>query len=126
MLRTPDDRFADLPDFDLAAAYAEVPDGDGGTLRMAYVEAGPADGPVALLLHGEPTWSFLYRHVIDVLADAGHPRRRARPGRLRPLRQAGRGRRTTPTRGTSSGCARWPSTTSTCATSRWSARTGAA
>ena len=48
-----------------------MPDGDGGTLRMAYVEAGPADGPVVLLLHGEPTWSFLYRHVMRVLADAG-------------------------------------------------------
>jgi haloalkane dehalogenase len=72
--RTPDDRFADLPDFPWAPAYAEVPDpdsADGGTLRMAYVEAGPADGPVVLLLHGEPTWSFLYRHVVAVLVDAG-------------------------------------------------------
>ena len=69
--RTPDDRFADLPDFPWEPRYAEVPDGDGGTLRMAYVEAGPADGPVALLLHGEPTWSYLYRQVMAVLADAG-------------------------------------------------------
>ena len=70
-LRTPDDRFEDLPGFDHEPRYAEVPDGEGGQLRMAYVEAGPADGPVALLLHGEPTWSFLYRHVITALADAG-------------------------------------------------------
>ncbi len=69
--RTPDERFADLPDFPWPPAYAEVADGDGGTLRMAYVDAGPADGPVALLLHGEPSWSFLYRHVIPVLTDAG-------------------------------------------------------
>ena len=69
--RTPEDRFADLPDFPWPAEYADVPDLDGGTLRMAYVEAGPADGPVALLLHGEPTWSYLYRHVMAALADAG-------------------------------------------------------
>lgn len=70
-LRTPDERFAVLPGFDLAPHYAEVPDGDGGTLRMAWVEDGPADGPVVLLLHGEPSWSFLYRTMIPVLADAG-------------------------------------------------------
>ena len=69
--RTPDDRFADLTDLPWEPRYAEVPDGDGGTLRMSYVEAGPADGPVALLLHGEPTWSYLYRHVMRVLAEAG-------------------------------------------------------
>ena len=62
---------SDLPDFPWPASYAEVQDGDGGTLRTAYVDAGPADGPVALLLHGEPSWSFLYRHVIPVLTDAG-------------------------------------------------------
>jgi haloalkane dehalogenase len=71
VLRTPEDRFADLPGFGHPPAYAEVPDPDGGTLRMAYVDAGPADGPVALLLHGEPTWSFLYREVVDVLTAAG-------------------------------------------------------
>ena len=71
VLRTPDERFRTLPDFDHEPRYAEVPDGDGGSLRMAYVDAGPADGPVALLLHGEPTWSFLYRHVIAELTAAG-------------------------------------------------------
>jgi haloalkane dehalogenase len=52
-------------------SYAEVSDSDGGRLRMAWVDAGPTDGPVALLLHGEPSWSFLYRHVIRVLTGAG-------------------------------------------------------
>ena len=70
-LRTPEDRFSDLPDFDHEPHYVEVDDGDGGRLRMAYVDAGPADGPVALLLHGEPTWSFLYRHVVEELVAAG-------------------------------------------------------
>jgi haloalkane dehalogenase len=71
VLRTPDERFGSLPGFDLAPRYADVPDRDSGLLRMAYVDAGPSDGPVALLLHGEPSWSFLYRGVIRVLADAG-------------------------------------------------------
>ena len=69
--RTPDDRFAGLTGFDHEPQYAEVADGDGGSLRMAYVDAGPTDGPVVLLLHGEPTWSYLYRHVIDVLTAEG-------------------------------------------------------
>jgi haloalkane dehalogenase len=71
VLRTPDDRFVDLPDFGHEPHYVEVPDPDGGQLRMAYVEDGPADGPVVLLLHGEPSWSFLYRKVLPVLAKAG-------------------------------------------------------
>ncbi|WP_338751811.1 haloalkane dehalogenase [Janibacter alittae] len=72
-LRTPDERFTDLPDFPFEPHYADVPDQDGGTLRMAWVEAGPpaAEAPTVLLLHGEPSWSFLYRHVMRVLADAG-------------------------------------------------------
>ena len=70
-LRTPDECFADLPDFDFEPHYADVPDGHGGTLRMAWVEAGPPSGEVVLLLHGEPSWSFLYRKMIPVLADAG-------------------------------------------------------
>jgi haloalkane dehalogenase len=71
VLRTPDDRFGGLPDFDHEPRYTTVPDPDGGELRMAHVEAGPHDGPVVLLLHGEPSWSFLYRHVMSRLADAG-------------------------------------------------------
>jgi haloalkane dehalogenase len=65
-LRTPDERFAGLPDFGYQPRYAEV-----GGLRLAYVEAGPPDGEPVLLLHGEPSWSFLYRKVIPVLAAAG-------------------------------------------------------
>src|SRR5579862_3455474 len=68
VLRTPEERFASLPDFGYQPRYAEV-DADG--LRMAYVEAGPPDGEPVLLLHGEPSWSFLYRKVIRVLAGAG-------------------------------------------------------
>jgi haloalkane dehalogenase len=72
IVRTPDARFADLPDFDLEPHFVEVDRGDGtGALRVAYVVDGPTDGPVVICLHGEPTWSFLYRKVIRVLADAG-------------------------------------------------------
>jgi haloalkane dehalogenase len=66
VLRTPDERFADLPDFPFAPRYVEV-----DSLRMHYIDEGPADGPVVLLLHGEPSWSYLYRWMIPVLVDAG-------------------------------------------------------
>ncbi len=65
-LRTPEDRFTGLPGFSYSPRYADV-----GGLRMAYVEAGPPGGEPVLLLHGEPTWSFLYRKVMSVLAGAG-------------------------------------------------------
>jgi haloalkane dehalogenase len=72
LLRTPDDRFRDLPDFSYQPRYAEVPaDAGGPALRIAYVADGPDDGPVVLLLHGEPSWSFLYRSMLPVLARAG-------------------------------------------------------
>jgi haloalkane dehalogenase len=66
VLRTPSERFADLPDFGYPPRYADV-----GGLRLAYVEAGPPAGPPVLLLHGEPSWSFLFRTVMAVLAEAG-------------------------------------------------------
>lgn len=71
VFRTPDARFDALPDFDYQPSYVEVGDDDGGALRMAYVAAGPPDGPVTVLLHGEPTSSYLYRSVIPLLVDAG-------------------------------------------------------
>lgn len=71
VLRTPDERFDDLAGFPHEPRYAEVPDGDGGRLRVAWVEDGPADGEVVLLLHGEPSWSYLYRTMIPALAAAG-------------------------------------------------------
>jgi haloalkane dehalogenase len=71
-LRTPDDRFADLPDFPFEPHYVTVPDGDGGELRVHYLDEGPADAAPVLLMHGEPTWSYLYRKMIPVLVAAGH------------------------------------------------------
>src|SRR3954468_3997361 len=67
VLRTPDSRFADLPGYPFAPRYVEI---DG--LRVHYLDEGPADAAPVLLLHGEPTWSYLYRKMIPSLADAGH------------------------------------------------------
>jgi haloalkane dehalogenase len=70
-LRTPDARFDGLPGYDFAPHYVEVDDTEGRTLRMHYVDEGPRDAPVVLMLHGEPSWSFLYRRMIRRVADAG-------------------------------------------------------
>ncbi len=71
VLRTPDERFAALPGYPFQPRYAHVEATGIAPLRMHYVDEGPPDGPVVLLLHGQPTWSYLYREVIGVLADAG-------------------------------------------------------
>ena len=71
VLRTPDERFANLPDFPFEPHYIEVDSGAGTTLRIHYLDEGPRDGEVVLLLHGEPSWSYLYRKMIPVLVDAG-------------------------------------------------------
>ncbi|MCH7790131.1 MAG: haloalkane dehalogenase [Acidobacteria bacterium] len=71
-LRTPDERFENLSGFDYAAHYVDIDDGDGGTLRVHYVDEGPTDAAPVLLLHGEPSWSYLYRHMIAPLVDSGH------------------------------------------------------
>jgi haloalkane dehalogenase len=70
-LRTPDERFSNLPDFPFAPHYASIDDGDGGRLRVHYLDEGPRDGRVVLLMHGEPSWCFLYRKMIPVLVDSG-------------------------------------------------------
>ncbi len=72
VVRTPDDRFADLPGYPYPPCYVEVGSKETGPLRMHYVEAGPPDADPVLLLHGQPTWSYLYRTVIETLAAAGH------------------------------------------------------
>ncbi len=66
-LRTPDERFEGLPDFEFEPRYAQV---DG--LRVHYLDEGPIDGQVVLMLHGEPSWCFLYRKMIPVVVAAGH------------------------------------------------------
>jgi len=65
-IRTPDDRFRGLPDYDFTPNFVDI---EG--MRMHYVAEGPADGEVVLMLHGEPSWSFLYRHMITPVAAAG-------------------------------------------------------
>jgi len=70
-LRTPEERFDNLPDFDYSPQYADVAAGDGDTLRMACIDEGPRNRELVLLLHGEPTWSFLYRNMIAPLLSAG-------------------------------------------------------
>jgi haloalkane dehalogenase len=76
ILRTPDDRFAALPDYPFEPHYADIPadpaEPDGPTLRVHYLDEGPADAAPILLLHGEPSWSYLYRHMIPPLVAAGH------------------------------------------------------
>ena len=69
VLRTPDERFAALPDYPFAPHYVEVAAGDGGALRMHHVDEGR--GAPVLMLHGEPTWSFLYRTMIARFAREG-------------------------------------------------------
>ena len=71
-LRTPDDRFENLPGWDYAPHYVEnLPGYDG--LRMHYVDEGPADADVTFLcIHGEPSWAYLFRKMIPVFTGAGH------------------------------------------------------
>ncbi|MEO2104604.1 MAG: haloalkane dehalogenase [Actinomycetota bacterium] len=68
LLTTPADRFDNLPDWPYASQRVDV----GHGAHMAFVDEGPRDAAPVLLLHGEPTWSYLYRHMIPVLLEAGH------------------------------------------------------
>ncbi len=71
-LRTPDERFANLPGWTFEPKYLDVPDGAGGSIRMHYIDEGPADAAPVLLLHGEPSWAYLYRKMVPVIVAAGH------------------------------------------------------
>ena len=71
-LRTPDSRFDNLADYPFAPNYVEINDLDGGKLRVHYLDEGPRDGDIVLLMHGEPSWSYLYRKMIPILVAAGH------------------------------------------------------
>ncbi len=68
ILRTPDSRFEGLPDYPFEPHYATIAD----NLRLHYVDHGPRNGQVVIMMHGEPSWSFLYRHMIAAVAAAGY------------------------------------------------------
>lgn len=90
-VRTDETRFADLPDFPFAPHYVDVRHAlDPTPLRMHYVDEGPRDAEVVLMVHGEPAWSYLYRRLIPVFAEAGL--------RAIALDQIGFGRSDKPTR----------------------------
>ena len=71
ILRTPDARFEGLDGYAFAPHYTEI-NGDGQALRIHHIEQGPKDAAPVLLMHGEPSWCYLYRHVVPALAANGH------------------------------------------------------
>ncbi len=72
ILRTPDECFANLDGYDFAPHYFTVTDEDGTPVRIHFIDEGPRDAAPVLLMHGNPTWSYLHRHMIRPLAAAGH------------------------------------------------------
>ena len=72
ILRTPDEHFEDLPDYPFSPNYTDIKDHAGNPLRIHTVEEGPGDADPVLFMHGEPSWSFLYRKMIPVVTAAGH------------------------------------------------------
>ena len=71
MLRTPDERFTSLPEFPFQPHYCEVAADGGDAFRVHYLDEGPVDGSIVVLMHGEPSWCYLWRRVIPPLVDAG-------------------------------------------------------
>jgi len=70
-VRTPDDRFVGLPDYDFEPHYVDIDDTEGGSLRVHYIDEGDPADPIVVLMHGEPSWCYLYRNVVGPLVDAG-------------------------------------------------------
>ncbi|MFX1497484.1 MAG: haloalkane dehalogenase [Promethearchaeota archaeon] len=67
LLRTPEERFQNLPDFPFEPRYIVI---DG--IRIHYINEGPKSKDCVLLMHGEPTWSYLYRHMVSIIVEAGY------------------------------------------------------
>ena len=72
ILRTPDERFENLPDYPFDPNYLMVPGPEDTELRIHYLDEGPKDAEPVLLMHGEPSWSYLYRKMIPVIINAGY------------------------------------------------------
>lgn len=72
VIQTPDACFENLIDFDYPPHFAKISDDEGGTLNMHYVDEGPRDGRVVVFVHGNPTWSFMWRHQIAAAVAAGY------------------------------------------------------
>jgi haloalkane dehalogenase len=71
ILRTPDNRFKNLPGFSFEPCYHIIDDSQLGEIRLHYLDEGPADGAIVLCMHGEPSWAYLYRKMIPILTRAG-------------------------------------------------------
>ena len=83
-LRTPDDRFVDLPGYPFQPNYVEIDDQDGGRLRVHYLDEGPPEADPILCMHGEPSWSYLYREDDPTAGGGRSSGDRSRPRGLRP------------------------------------------
>ncbi len=82
ILRTPDSRFEHLPDYGFEPNYTEIRDDDGTKQRIHSVDVGPRDAEPILLIHGNPAWSYLHRHMIPLLAESGRRTSRGAKGRI--------------------------------------------
>lgn len=71
ILRTPYSQFQNLPNFDYEPTYTTIRDEDGTEVSIHSVDVGPRDADPILLIHGNPTWSYLYRHMIPILMESG-------------------------------------------------------
>ncbi|MDP6675787.1 MAG: haloalkane dehalogenase [Gammaproteobacteria bacterium] len=72
IIRTPDSCFEKLPEYSFDPHYMDLPDPDFGSLRMHYVDEGPEDGKIILLMHGQGCWSYIFRHMIPLVTAAGY------------------------------------------------------
>ncbi|MEP0707374.1 haloalkane dehalogenase [Parvibaculum sp.] len=72
IMRTPEECFANLPGYDFEPHYVEIHDDNGTPIRIHHLDEGPRDAAPILLMHGNPTWAYLYRNMIPGLVDAGH------------------------------------------------------